>query len=367
MQTRAHKLTSEMRLNKQKENADSPKTTLPLKTSGVVKQIPVVERDADTSAESIPDEASAENRTLPYVDVTPVRSVERSVAIRQGSPVNVTELPKAEPTYRSRAPVETGLDVEKIVDNVLDLEITIPLRNLAGVSNAIQKEIRKQVTKTRQIVDEPKKVHWAVDEAQNFTSVDSLPVPTFMTMEDVTDEIPEGHLVASDPVLQYLSDNKEADAQRLVVALPSEPLRAVYATVNGIDQEECLLDSGSMIVSMAKEVAVQTGLSWDPSVRINMESASNHVEKTLGVARNVCFRMGGLDLFLQVHILENPPYRVLLGRPFDVFTNSVVKTTSDGSTEIMITDPNTKKVAMLPAYQRGVGPQELTKQRYQSF
>lgn len=110
----------------------------------------------------------------------------------------------------------------------------------------------------------------------------------------------------------------------------SEPLRAIYTTINQVGQEECLLDNGSMIVSMAKEVAVQLGLTWDPPIQINMESASNHIEKTLGLARNVSFSVGGLDLLLQVHILEVPPYRVLLGRPFDTHASSKIQTRSDG-------------------------------------
>ena len=122
-----------------------------------------------------------------------------------------------------------------------------------------------------------------------------------------------------------------------------------------------------MIISMAKEVAVRLGLTWDPSIRINMESASNHLEKTLGLARNVRFAVGGLELFLQVHILEDPPYRILLGRPFDTFTSSLVKTNPDGSSEITLLDPNTKVTAVVPTYQRGMSPDELQKQNYQGF
>ena len=98
-----------------------------------------------------------------------------------------------------------------------------------------------------------------------------------------------------------------------------------------------------------------------------MESASKHVEVTLGLARNVLFAVGGLSLYLQVHIFENPPYRVLLGRPFSTLTYSTVKTHSDGSSEVIMTDPNTKVVATVPTYERGVGPEELQKQRYQAF
>jgi len=343
---------------------------------------------------SVPDNEQRENevitertKALPYVDVPPLKPAlspvtltvpvsandrskkMTSVIAQPGSDVisNDKELPKVDHAYKSRAPVEAGLDIESIVDKVLDLEINIPLRSLAGVSGTIQKEIRRQVTKTRQVTDDKKKVHFVVEESQNLTSVDSLPMSEYMIMKEVSDEIPEGHLVAADPILQYLSEHREAKSSELVVASASEPLRAIYANINRIGQEECLLDGGSMIVSMSKEAAIQLGLVWDPTIKINMESASNHVEQTLGLAKNVCFRAGGIELYLQVHILENPPYRILLGRPFDAFTNSVTKTNMDGSSEITMTDPNTKRMVTMSTYQRGVGPEQLQKQRQQGF
>jgi hypothetical protein len=352
-------------------------------------------RPVKSTEKSDSDETATSARTpaklikaLPYVDVPPLRSALKPVTltapvsarsmrmtsepkrtegdVRTNDRNSTDEIPKREPVYQSRAPVEAGLDIESIVDKVLDLEINIPLRSLAGVSGTIQKEIRRQVTKTR-VLDEKKKVHWAGAEAQNLTNVDSLPMAEYMIMEDVSDDIPEGHLVAGDPVLQYLLENEDAETRKLIVARPSEPLRAIFVNINGMGQEECLLDEGSMIISMSKGVATELGLTWDPGIRINMESASSHVEKSLGIAKNVCFRIGGLNLFLQVHILENPPYRVLLGRPFNVFTSCRTKTFADGSTEITITDPNTKETAIIPTYQRGMGPEQLQKQRYQSF
>ena len=98
-----------------------------------------------------------------------------------------------------------------------------------------------------------------------------------------------------------------------------------------------------------------------------MESASNHLEKTLGLARNVQFSVGGTAAFLQVHILENPPYRVLLGRPFDVLMSSILKTQSDGSSELTLVDPNSKKTTVVPTYKRGCGPEDLHRQTYQAF
>jgi hypothetical protein len=72
-------------------------------------------------------------------------------------------------------------------------------------------------------------------------------------------------------------------------------------------------------------------------------------------------------VFLQVHILANPPYQVLLGRPFETITGCDAKNYTNGSSELTLTDPNTKKTVVIPTYERGVGPEELQKQHYQDF
>ena len=72
-------------------------------------------------------------------------------------------------------------------------------------------------------------------------------------------------------------------------------------------------------------------------------------------------------MFMQVHILDNLPYKVLLGRPFDTFTGSTNQTRTDGSSELTLTDPNTEVVVTVPTYRRGCGPEEMQKQHYQVF
>ena len=69
-----------------------------------------------------------------------------------------------------------------------------------------------------------------------------------------------------------------------------------------------------------------------------------------------------------MHILDNPPYRVLLGRPFDTLTSSVVRTNGDGDSEVILTDPNTMSVVTVPTYSRGAGlASTAQKQQYQGF
>jgi hypothetical protein len=48
-------------------------------------------------------------------------------------------------------------------------------------------------------------------------------------------------------------------------------------------------------------------------------------EQTLELARNVLFIFGYITVYLQVHVMNNAAYKVLLGRPFDTITESLVK------------------------------------------
>jgi len=47
------------------------------------------------------------------------------------------------------------------------------------------------------------------------------------------------------------------------------------------------LDGGSQIVAMDIEIAKNLAVSWDPDIKIQMQSANKTVEETLGLAKNV--------------------------------------------------------------------------------
>lgn len=335
----------------------------PAKKKEVVDQNPETDKNKVRSADRI-KELHLRGKGMPYVDVPPLKANWRSPV---SDPIKETQDNRLVPAYKSRAPVELDVDIEKLVESVLDLQISVPLRSLAGVSTAIQKEIKKQVTKARLPIGPTVQNNLQVGRERKFIRASSLPVAMYMIMAEVSDEIPEGFRVASDPILQYLMENKDADPSDLIVAKVSEPLKAVFLKINRLLQEECLLDEGSEIVSMGKLVAIALGLTWNPLLSCTMGSSTNHHEKTLGIARNVRMESGGVAGHFQVHILENPPYRVLLGRPFTVLMSSTLRTRSDGSSELEITDPNTKQVAVIPTYDRGKGPEEMKKLGFQSF
>ena len=130
---------------------------------------------------------------------------------------------------------------------------------------------------------------------------------------------------------------------------------------------ESLLDSGSQIISMARNVAKNLEVNWDLDITIEMESANRSVEKTLGLAKNIPFTCGGITVYLQVHIMSSPAYKVLLEQPFDIVTESLIKNEKDGRQTLMLTDLNAGERCVMHTYERGKVPEILTRAVKQDF
>jgi hypothetical protein len=78
------------------------------------------------------------------------------------------------------------------------------------------------------------------------------------------------------------------------------------------------------------------------------------VESTisLGLAQNVPCEIGNITLYMQIHIIRNPAYNILLGRPFDVLTESVIRNYRNEAQTITIRDPNSSRTATIPTIPR---------------
>ncbi|KNZ78614.1 hypothetical protein J132_11055 [Termitomyces sp. J132] len=104
---------------------------------------------------------------------------------------------------------------------------------------------------------------------------------------------------------------------------------------------------------MSAKIASDIGLSYDPNIVLNMQSANGTMDQSLGLARNVPCTIGDMMVYLQIHILQSPAYDILLGCPFDVLTRSTVNTISDMETTITIMDPNTGLRCTIPTFPCG--------------
>ena len=184
-------------------------------------------------------------------------------------------------------------------------------------------------------------------------SISELPEATCeIFLDDDHERMKKGNVVIGDPVSQYLATLGPGKIPKLVVvAKESQGLRAVYPLINRVGEVELLLDSGSQIILMARNVAKNLEVNWDLDITIEMESASQFVEKTLGLAKNVLFTCRGITVYLL--IMSSLAYKVLPGQPFDIITESLVKNEKDGSQTLMLTDLNTGEQCVMHTYERG--------------
>lgn len=165
---------------------------------------------------------------------------------------------------------------------------------------------------------------------------------------------PDDSIVVADPYETYLNTLQPGqEPEILTVARDSHALRSIMVLVDNQDQVEAVVDPGSQIIAMSDTVCMELGLIFDPTIRLNMQSANGEIDQSLGLARNIAMRIGDITLYVQIHILPGPAYDILLGRPFDVLTESIVKNYSNEHQTITIHDPNTDKRATILTIPRG--------------
>ncbi|KAJ3720249.1 hypothetical protein DFJ43DRAFT_1159047 [Lentinula guzmanii] len=225
------------------------------------------------------------------------------------------------PAYKFIAPVQKSGNVDEVVDKILDSQISIKASELLSTSKPIREELKYRVTQQRVSTEEltkPMQVE-QFELSNNTIDVQSLPSVTWEKKFQRTNNGEQvSAFVVGDVVLQYLETlAPEENAKQVVVAKDSQSLRSIYPLMNGRLHVESLLDSGSQIVSTSQEKAEKAGLIWDPDIVIYMQSANKGLEKSLGLARNVPFLIGDMTVLLQVHVIREPAYDLLLGRPFD--------------------------------------------------
>ena len=342
------------------------------------KKLEAVRQGSALEQKKRSDAVSEQVDELPFSKVQPLPVVTR-VPSKPDTVEKLLSLPKvvAEPGFKNKAPIQKEERAEELMLEALENPISITMKDLLGVSEPIRQVFRKILTKKR---IEKKSVTFAAevdsvnDEAASgrkhvgTISVEKLPEATYEVLAEDTNGMTKGSVVVSDPVMQYLNTLGPGEAAKsVIVAAESHALRTVYPLINRTGEVESLLDPGSQIVSMAKSVAVQLEVSWDPDITVQMQSANNTLEKTLGLAKNVPFLFGSITVYLQVHVIGNAAYKVLLGRPFDIVTESIVKNAKDGSQSLTLTDPNTGVRCVMHTHERGKVPTVLLRSHKPDF
>lgn len=271
-------------------------------TRKVVPKPPIAIDDADLATyparlEEIPEAFVPKAPPLPaqvVLTVPPAPPIQN----RYGS--NRPNLPSQVPQYKYSTPIEDSKIVDIVVNRLLNQNIMISARELFSTTPDVRKHI-KELIATKRILTPTEPV---------------MPIEVFLN--HVTWE-------------KY--ENK-------VVAEHSIPLRVVHPSFPGGHTAECILDSGAQIIAMRKDVWQRMELALNPDLIMVMESANASKEQTYGLVKNCRVSFGPVELVLQIQVVLNAPFEVLLGRPFLCLAEANTKDFRDGSQEITLQDPN---------------------------
>lgn len=220
--------------------------------------------------------------------------------------------------------------------------VTLSPEELLSISPELRNKYREAITPRR---ISPESAATLQNAAEEESHVEEIPEES---------EGQQEHIVVPDPFEAYLRTVSTDEAYpELVVADTSHALRAIMVLIDNKREVECILDPGCQVIAMSEEICHSLGLQYDPTVRMRMISANGSKDATLGLARNVPCQIGDITLYLQIHVIREASYDVLLGRPFDVLTGSLVQNFQNENQTITIFCPNTDRRVTVPTHPRG--------------
>jgi hypothetical protein len=263
-----------------------------------------------------------------------------------------------EPAYRTVAPIQDPQITTAVYERSMKSPfVTLTPAELLAISPDYRQKMRDSVTPKRVFSsDEKGDAVVAIQEAAALPfSMDTIAAQTsFHSNLAIPPAADAGGIIVPDIYETYLNNlHPDEKPEELIVAKESHSLRSVMILVDNQELIESVVDPGSQIIAMSDSVCNDLGIPYDPSIRLTMQSANGTVDRSLGLARNIPCRFGEITLYLQIHVIPNPAYDILLGRPFDVLTQSMIKNHSNEDQTITMYDPNSKKVSTIPTLPRG--------------
>ncbi|KAJ3571154.1 hypothetical protein NP233_g3931 [Leucocoprinus birnbaumii] len=230
----------------------------------------------------------------------------------------------SKPQYRNAAAIEDPKTIQDVAQRSLEGTITITTKELYAIAPEVRNHVRSQINPHR---------------IPNTTS----------TLVSLQENNPSSDQNISEVLVNHIP---HSSSPPLVVANPAESLRTIPLELDGKFTVEAILDEGSQIVALRRDLWEKLGSPVHCKDAIVMESANATTEPTLGLIRDLPVRIGTCTLYLQVQVIENAPYEMLLGRPFLTLTQACTHHYPNGHSHLTLIDPNTRESVTIPTQPR---------------
>ena len=226
---------------------------------------------------------------------------------------DITKKTSPQPQYKYVVPIEDSQDAANVLSRTLDSNITITQRELLSIAPDVRKQLKELTTAKRQNMADV-----------NLVEYESSVSDTGGYEEDT-----------SDAALVALGTSA-------MTAEATLPLRTVNALVEDTLEVECVLDQGAVVCLMREDLWEKLRVPLSPDKNMTLETANTAKSATLGLIPNTKFTIAAIDVMLQVQVVRQAPFQVLLGRPFFAVTECETKDFVSGDQHITLTDPHDK-------------------------
>ncbi|KAF8233777.1 hypothetical protein L208DRAFT_1265040, partial [Tricholoma matsutake] len=218
-----------------------------------------------------------------------------------------------EPAYHTIAPIQNA----KIIDDVYNRSMKAPLvtlssEELLSISVEMHQKMRDAVTPKCITGDSPTLVVMMQQQASIINkAVSNMGGAATMAAPH---NLASTGIIIPDPYETYLTTlSPGQEPEILIVTKESHALCSMIMMVDNQENIKAVIDPGSQIIAMSDAVCHNLGLAYDPTIQLNMQSANGAVDFSLGLAQNITCHVGKITLYLQVHVIHNLAYNILMG------------------------------------------------------
>ena len=288
-------------------------------TAGSLKGTTAAVSDASTSSSwvsppvpsepAMPTPAPQQRQSGTAVGVTASTSTTGSTPNKQAG--------ASQQQFKYQSPMEDPVVAQRLLERLLDVQVTVLARELLSVSIDMCKMVHELVATKRVVV-------------VSLETSSAPPSDLWLEYEEFIVRDDKGH----------------------VVAKTSLPLHVLDGTLNDRLHVECLLDQGAQIVAIRHDLWEVLGVPVWPDLATMLKAANKSKEDTLGVVENARLKVGGMEFRLQIHVVGDAPFDILLGWPFFALASCITRDQMSGDQSVTLTDPNSGVQFMMPTRQR---------------
>lgn len=186
---------------------------------------------------------------------------------------------------RTRAPASDDAAPDRVFQRILDLSVTMPVREVLATAPDVRKLYQKFTANKRVTIENVTVADTAIDEAKEVFNLSSY--------EHTLPRTNSGEFAAHDSVA----------------------LHTIPISIDG-HQIDAIVDSGATICCISEDLWLSLGAPIYTERATKMRDANGGSAGTLGAMTQVPVMVGGIIFYLNFHVVANAPFDCILGTPF---------------------------------------------------